>query len=202
MTYEELINKDDWYIRFPDWGDDDDVILAKIRAKLKSNGNRHYFKVLTDLDKSLNTSVKDLVKALRNAGFPHENLVVGHLAGLCWQVVETADGLRVIEGEQHSSIAVCGGEGIALEVFFLLLETILRVGRIVETGSVEADGAPGIEDAHPQCLGHHGCEAQQTLIANGRGLFLGPNGQPCVARLVFDDKGSYALSEGNILLQL
>ena len=76
MTYEELINKDDWYISFPDWGDDDDVILAKIRAKLKSNGNRHYFKVLTDLDKSLNTSVKDLVKALRNAGFPQENLVV------------------------------------------------------------------------------------------------------------------------------
>ena len=76
MTYEELINKDEWYLSFPDWGDDDEVILAKIKAKLKANGNRHYFKVLTDLDMSLNTSVKDLVQALLNAGFPKENLVV------------------------------------------------------------------------------------------------------------------------------
>ncbi len=76
MTYEELINKDEWYLSFPDWGDDDEVILAKIKAKLKANGNRHYFKVLTDLDMNLNTSVKDLVQALLDAGFPQENLVV------------------------------------------------------------------------------------------------------------------------------
>ena len=76
MTYEELKTRDEWYINLPDWGDNDEVILDKIRAKLKANGNRHYFKVLTDLDKSLNTSAKDLVKALFSVGFPEKNLVV------------------------------------------------------------------------------------------------------------------------------
>ena len=30
MTYEELKALDDWYRSFPDWGDDDELILDNI----------------------------------------------------------------------------------------------------------------------------------------------------------------------------
>ena len=43
MTYEELKAQDDWYRSFPDWGDDDELILRNIRARLKANASRHFF---------------------------------------------------------------------------------------------------------------------------------------------------------------
>lgn len=76
MTYEELKAQDDWYRSFPDWGDDNEIILDNIRARLKAYASRHYFKMLTDIDMSLRTTSKDLVDSLLNAGFPKEKLVV------------------------------------------------------------------------------------------------------------------------------
>lgn len=76
MTYEELKALDDWYRSFPDWGDDDELILKNIRARLKANASRHFFKMLTDIDKSMQTTSKDLVESLLKAGFPKEKLVV------------------------------------------------------------------------------------------------------------------------------
>jgi hypothetical protein len=76
MTYEELKAQDDWYRSFPDWGDDDVIILDNIRARLKANASRHFFKMLTDIDKSMQTTSKDLVESLLKAGFPKEKLVV------------------------------------------------------------------------------------------------------------------------------
>ena len=76
MTYEELKAQDDWYRSFPDWGDDDELILKNIKARLKANASRHFFKMLTDIDKSMQTTSKDLVESLLKAGFPKEKLVV------------------------------------------------------------------------------------------------------------------------------
>ena len=76
MTYEELKAQDEWYRSFPDWGDDDEVILKNIRARLAANATRHYFKMLTNVDISLHTTAKDLVNALLKAGFPKEKLKV------------------------------------------------------------------------------------------------------------------------------
>ena len=76
MTYEELKAQDDWYCSFPDWGDDDELILKNIRARLKANASRHFFKMLTDIDMSLRTTSKNLVDSLLKAGFPKEKLVV------------------------------------------------------------------------------------------------------------------------------
>lgn len=76
MTYEELKAQDDWYRSFPDWGDDDELILDNIRARLKANASRHFFKMLTDIDMSLRTTSKNLVDSLLKAGFPKEKLVV------------------------------------------------------------------------------------------------------------------------------
>ena len=76
MTYEELKAQDDWYRSFPDWGDDNEIILDNIRARLKAYASRHFFKMLTDIDMSLRTTSKDLVDSLLNAGFPKEKLVV------------------------------------------------------------------------------------------------------------------------------
>ena len=50
MTYEELKAQDDWYRSFPDWGDDNEIILDNIRARLKAYASRHFFKMLTDID--------------------------------------------------------------------------------------------------------------------------------------------------------
>ena len=76
MTYEELKAQDDWYRSFPEWGDDDVIILDNIRARLKANASRHFFKILTDIDMSLRTTSKNLVDPLLKAGFPKEKLVV------------------------------------------------------------------------------------------------------------------------------
>ena len=76
MTYEELKAQDDWYRSFPDWGDDDIVILGNIRSRLSANANRHFFKMLTDIDQSLRTNAKDLVEALLKAGFSKEKIKV------------------------------------------------------------------------------------------------------------------------------
>lgn len=76
MTYEELKAQDDWYRNFPDWGDDDELILDNIRARLKAYASRHFFKMLTDIDMSLRTTSKNLVDSLLKAGFPKEKLVV------------------------------------------------------------------------------------------------------------------------------
>ena len=76
MTYEELKAQDDWYRSFPDWGDDDIVILANIRSRLSANATRHFFKMLTDIDQSLHTTAKDLVEALFKAGFAKEKIKV------------------------------------------------------------------------------------------------------------------------------
>lgn len=76
MTYEELKARDEWYHSFPDWGDDDEVILDNIRSRFASNATRHFFKMLTDIDQSLQTSTKEFVEALLKAGFPKEKLVV------------------------------------------------------------------------------------------------------------------------------
>lgn len=76
MTYEELKAQDDWYRNFPDWGDDDELILDNIRARLKAYASRHFFKMLTDIDMSLRTTSKNLVDSLLKAGFPNEKLVV------------------------------------------------------------------------------------------------------------------------------
>lgn len=76
MTYEELKAQDDWYRSFPDWGDDEVIILDNIRARLKANASRHFFKMLTDIDMSLRTTSKNLVDSLLKAGFPKEKLVV------------------------------------------------------------------------------------------------------------------------------
>ena len=76
MTYEELKAQDDWYRSFPDWGDDNEIILDNIRARLKAYASRHFFKMLTDIDISLRTTSKDLVDSLLKAGFPKEKLVV------------------------------------------------------------------------------------------------------------------------------
>ena len=76
MTYEELKAQDDWYRSFPDWGDDDVIILDNIRARLKANASRHFFKMLTDIDESIQTTSKDLVESLLKAGFPKEKLFV------------------------------------------------------------------------------------------------------------------------------
>ena len=76
MTYEELKAQDDWYRSFPDWGDDDVIILDNIRARLKANASRHFFKMLTDIDESIQTTSKNLVDSLLKAGFPKEKLFV------------------------------------------------------------------------------------------------------------------------------
>lgn len=76
MTYEELKAQDDWYRNFPDWGDDDELILDNIRTRLKANASRHFFKMLTDIDESIQTTSKDLVESLLKAGFPKEKLFV------------------------------------------------------------------------------------------------------------------------------
>ncbi len=76
MTYEELKAQDDWYRSFPDWGDDDKLILDNIKARLKANSSRRYFKMLTDIDKTMQTTSKDLADSLLKAGFPKEKLVV------------------------------------------------------------------------------------------------------------------------------
>lgn len=76
MTYEELKAQDEWYRSFPDWGDDDEFVLDDIKARLKANASRHFFKMLTDIDMSLGTTAKDLVESLLKAGFPKEKLIV------------------------------------------------------------------------------------------------------------------------------
>ena len=76
MKYEELKAQDDWYRSFPDWGDDDELILKNIKARLKANASRHFFKMLTDIDESIQTTSKDLVESLLKAGFPKEKLFV------------------------------------------------------------------------------------------------------------------------------
>ena len=76
MTYEELKAQDEWYRSFPDWGDDDVVILGNIRSRLSANATRHFFKMLTDIDQSLHTTAKDLVEALFKAGFAQEKIKV------------------------------------------------------------------------------------------------------------------------------
>ena len=76
MTYKELKARDDWYRSFPDWGDDDIVILGNIRSRLSANATRHFFKMLTDIDQSLHTTAKDLVEALFKAGFAKEKIKV------------------------------------------------------------------------------------------------------------------------------
>lgn len=76
MTYEELKAQDKWYREFPDWGNDEEVILSNIRARLVSNATRHFYQMLTDVDTSLHTTAKDLVDALLKAGFPKDKLRV------------------------------------------------------------------------------------------------------------------------------
>lgn len=76
MTYEELKAQDDWYRSFPDWGDDDIVILENIRSRLSANATRHFFKMLTDIDLSLHTTAKDLVEALFQIGFAKDKIIV------------------------------------------------------------------------------------------------------------------------------
>lgn len=109
MTYEELKAQDDWYRSFPDWGDDNEIILDNIRARLKAYASRHFFKMLTDIDMSLRTTSKDLVDSLLNAGFPKEKLVVENdekaqieLDGIPYNISSTQTGHSYLYEDNNS----------------------------------------------------------------------------------------------------
>lgn len=113
MTYEELKAQDDWYRSFPDWGDDDVIILDNIRARLKANASRHFFKMLTDIDKSMQTTSKDLVESLLKAGFPKEKLVVENdgraqieLGGVPYTISSTQVGHSFLYENNNSRIFI------------------------------------------------------------------------------------------------
>ena len=76
MTYQELKTKvvTDSFRSL--WDSSDDEVRSFISNQIQRYGGQHAIKMLTDVDKSLHTSAKDLVEALQRLGFPLEKLNV------------------------------------------------------------------------------------------------------------------------------
>ena len=76
MTYEEFKEEivADNFKRF-NWDLSDDEVLKEIRTYINRFGDREIIR-MTEMDKSLQTSVKDLVDALLQKGFPAEKITM------------------------------------------------------------------------------------------------------------------------------
>ena len=76
MTYQEIKTKvltDSFRLL---WDSSDDEARSFIANQIQRYGGQHTIKMLTDVDKSLHTSAKDLVEALQRRGFPQDKLKV------------------------------------------------------------------------------------------------------------------------------
>ena len=76
MTLDELRAKARWIGRQPYWHLINQTIPEIIRDDVKKNGSKQYMNLLTDVDKSLSTTVNDLIEALHRAGFPSEKITI------------------------------------------------------------------------------------------------------------------------------
>ena len=76
MTLDELRAKARWIGRQPYWHLINQTIPEIIRDDVKKNGSKQYMNLLTDVDKSLSTTVNDLIEALHRAGYPSEKITI------------------------------------------------------------------------------------------------------------------------------